>query len=155
MKKIINCILLSVIVFTISFFTNVDVTANENIFHNNMSKNRGAFAILTDCQRGEKYLCNVTVNKIKKFNNEDDDIYEVESEVQVAIPKEGSEKAVLLANSTTQEEYDGSLSWKAYIKTTYKRNGNKYLVTKTNGNWKCSDASVKISDRRVWSYVKI
>lgn len=47
------------------------------------------------------------------------------------------------------QEYDGSKSWKAYIKTTYKRSGDKYLVTKVNGNWKCYDSSVKISDREV------
>lgn len=32
---------------------------------------------------------------------------------------------------------------------TNSENGDKYLVTKVNGNWKCYDSSVKISDREV------
>ena len=148
MKKIVNCTLISIMIFAFSILGSIKVEANENILKGNISEGKREFAILTDCQNGEKYLCNIK-NKTKSISDKSDDTYVVESEVQIAVPKEESGGIALLSNSITQEEFDGSLSWKAYIKTTYKKNGNKYLVTKTNGNWKCSDASVKISDRRV------
>ena len=130
---------------------NVQAQENSNNIVENFNENNNAVAVLTNPENGDKYICNANItNKVRKIDNESDDTYVAESEVEVTLPKEGSSNITLLSDDFfSGQEYDGSKSWKAYIKTTYKRSGDKYLVTKVNGNWKCYDSSVKISDREV------
>ena len=132
----------------------INVEAQENgkeiILHNSNNDNN-AIAVLTNLQNGDKYLCNTKmVNRIKKVDNKNNNTYITESEVQVIIPQEKSDNVALFADDfISNKEYDESKSWTAYIRTTYKKSGDKYLVTKVNGNWKCYDTSVKISSREV------
>lgn len=117
---------------------NVQAQENSNNIVENFNENNNAVAVLTNPENGDKYICNANItNKVRKIDNESDDTYVAESEVEVTLPKEGSSNITLLSDDFfSGQEYDGSKSWKAYIKTTYKRSGDKYLVTKVNGNLK-------------------
>lgn len=153
MKKIVCNILCFMMIVGVMGEVNIKAEVKEEKNYDVNKYNSNTIAILTNCENGTKY-----VYKLPETNNlrsnysiqkSKDDIITIESEVQVLIPNNNNNKPVLLANSTSSEEYDGSLSWKAYIKSTYKKNGSKYLLTQTNGGWKCSDTSVNISGRNV------
>lgn len=137
-----------VVVMTIFMAQEMKVKANESFFNNEVIDSKMAFAVLTDCETGERYVYDISNKQRMSRSNDRENIF-TETEVGVVIPKEDDKQPIMRANSVSQEESDGSLSWKVYIKTTYSKSGDKYLVTKTNGNWKRSDSSVKISDRRV------
>lgn len=152
MKKIAWIIFCSILIIGVIGDTGFNVFAKEE---NNIGVKTGSIAILSDCESGKKYICeipaqNQTYKKSASLNNvQGGDSFTIESEIQVTIPENNDNKPMLLANTTSREEYDGSRSWKGYIKSTYKKSGSKYLLTQTNGNWKCYDTSVKISGRKV------
>ena len=123
--------------------TGFNVFAKEE---NNIGVKTGSIAILSDCESGKnifvKFLLKIRLIKSASLNNvQGGDSFTIESEIQVTIPENNDNKPMLLANTTSREEYDGSRSWKGYIKSTYKKSGSKYLLTQTNGNWKCYDTS--------------